>query len=357
MSILIEIEDPTVNSRKKFMKALTILSKATKVDFSLDNHSKSEPTPYKSLQGLADSISAEVEDRLFLVWSHIVKNWMGLELNKARGDSLPMKLNGKILIDPKTGKQLTQGQWNAITKELTTLFTWLYGSSKERLVNEAIALGKVIQSYDPDKRIKTTYSDMTKKLHTEIVSESEHYKNIVTWADVHTGEYITDMTNRSRKKVVQTIMSAYQDGKTSKQLRNELFDNFGEMNRDWRRIAETETAGNFNNGYLTAELDQKKEDEDVFMIGISGAGACSFCQSHVNDHVVILLDKSPGGETKTIDGKDYTAIWPGKSNVGRKRADWWVASGTQHPHCRCTWTRYYPEIEKYTRKLKQAMES
>jgi len=106
------------------------------------------------------------------------------------------------------------------------------------------------------------------------------------------------------------------------------------MNRDWRRIAETETANNFNNGYLIGELESNKE-KHIFMQGISGGGSCSFCSSEINNRIVVLLDAPPatGDDSITIDGETYTAIWPGKNNFGRKRADWWVSAGTQHPHC------------------------
>ena len=51
--------------------------------------------------------------------------------------------------------------------------------------------------------------------------------------------------------------------------------------------------------------------------------------------IVVLLEEPPdtGGDKITIAGETYTAIWPGKTNYGRTRQNWWVAAGTQHPHC------------------------
>lgn len=358
MSLIIEIEEPLIDSARKFEKALGILMKATgrKVDFKLDNHSKSEPTPYTALRQHADEISDEVEHNLYVIWEYIVTNWMGQTLQKAVGDDMPFRMNGKIMIDPKSGLVLTKARWKAIQTELTKMFKWLYGSTPDRLVNQAIAMGKLVQQMDPAKRITVPKKDIPIDDASQAVTRQAAYRNVYNWADVHTGELITDVTDRSRRAITNTIMQGYQDGISQKQLQQNLFDEFSVLNRDWRRIAETETATNFNNGYLTAELEAKKPDEEhIFMIGISGAGACSFCASHVADHVVVLLDSAPaGGDTKTIDGRDYTAVWPGKSNVGKKKANWWVSSGSQHPHCRCTWTRYYPAMEKYLDKLKQA---
>lgn len=354
MSLLIEIENPTVKPMAKFMKAMTLLSKATKVEFTLGNQATEEPSPYKSVRQHAENTSKVVEDRLYLLWSEMIKTWLGLTLEKAVGDQLPFKLNGKILLNPKSGKPLTRAQWKVIQKDLTKMFTWMYGDTQENLVRRAVALGKIVQQLDPDKRIVAPVKSLALDSMAQTVDQSDVFQNTLSWGEIHTGELITDVTARSRKRIVETIQQAYQDGKTPKQLQNDLFDQFSVLNRDWRRIAETETASNFNDGYLLTELENKGDAEYMYMIGISGGGACAFCASHVNDHVVVLLESSPGGDSITIDGKDYTAIWPGKSNAGRKHADWWVASGVQHPHCGCTWTRYYPEIEKYTRKLRSA---
>ena len=94
------------------------------------------------------------------------------------------------------------------------------------------------------------------------------------------------------------------------------------------------------------------------MQGISGAGACDWCRTHVDGQVVVVLQGPPAsGETVTVDGKEYIAIWPGKNNFGRKRANWWVASGSQHPHCRCTWTEYDLRIGEYAKKLRKMVDS
>ena len=72
------------------------------------------------------------------------------------------------------------------------------------------------------------------------------------------------------------LQQAQQERITSRKLDERLFDTFSELNRDWRRIAETETATNFNNGYLLTELDKAPDDKPVLMRGISGGGACPF---------------------------------------------------------------------------------
>jgi mannose-6-phosphate isomerase-like protein (cupin superfamily) len=46
-----------------------------------------------------------------------------------------------------------------------------------------------------------------------------------------------------------------------------------------------------------------------------------------------------------VGGEEYPVIWPGKNNVGRKGSNLWACTPL-HPHCRCSWTRYYPEMKE-----------
>ena len=155
-------------------------------------------------------------------------------------------------------------------------------------------------------------------------------------------------------------MQGYQDRISNSELEDNLFEEFSTLNRDFRRIAETETATNFNNGYLIGELEEATDnDEVIFMQGISGAGACSFCSTEINNRIVVLLKEPPatGGDTVVVKGQTFTAIWPGKNNFGRKRAQWWVSAGTQHPHCRCSWIRVGDVTNEYISRLRAAMKS
>ena len=358
MSIILEIKRPRENSKEKFIDAMYELSKAMKVPFQLEHVDHSEPTPYKALRQHADEVSEIVQEGLLRIWKLVLKHWLKGKVEKAKSDDQVYKVDGKIFINPRTGKHLTVKEWDVIKKDLSRMFSHLYGPTQEALTIQAVAMGKILQQMEPDNRLTVDKSKLDIPLHTEVIDRDSAYNDILTWGDVHTGELIQNVTDRSRRAIVSTIMRGYQENFTSRQMQQELFEQFSTLNRDWRRIAEQETASNFNNGYLISETKNSPDTDHIFMIGISGAGACEWCASQVNEKVVVALESAPpGGDIVTIDGKEYTAIWPGKSNFGRKRANWWVASGTQHPHCRCTWTRYYPEMEGYMKKLKEAIGS
>ena len=120
-------------------------------------------------------------------------------------------------------------------------------------------------------------------------------------------------------------------------------------------IASTETATNVNNAFLATEIQKNKKSgvDYSYVQGISGgARVCPWCRSHVDGKVFVVVDRAPNsGDRITIDGKAWTAIWPGKSNYGRNRANWWVASGAQHPHCNCSFVTYVQGFDQYYDKL------
>ncbi len=353
--ITIEIINPLENPDMKFAKGLAALSKATGKHIHLDEESKAEPTPYTALRELGDQVFQNVEEGLSEIWAEIKRKWFKAEMIKA---VQVYKLNGKTFLNPKTGKPLTLKEWKVIQKDLERVFGKLYESQQDAMINQAVAMGKILRNMDAAVRITVPLAALGVDTFSQIVSQSDEYQNIINWANVHTGELIQEVTNRSRKQIVEMIMQGYQDKVTPRQLEAKLFDKMSDLNKDWRRIAETETATNFNNGYLQATLEQRAEETTpIYMLGISGAGACEFCRTYVDGQIFVLLQSAPdGGETVIIEGKEYVAIWPGKNNFGRKRADWWVSSGTIHPHCRCSYTEYDMRIAAYEKKLREAMD-
>ncbi|WCL51527.1 hypothetical protein [Leptospira sp. GIMC2001] len=71
--------------------------------------------------------------------------------------------------------------------------------------------------------------------------------------------------------------------------------------------------------------------------------SCEFCSSHWGTTVRIFgsledFEKSPlfGGDDKVINDPEGVtiAVWPGKNNVGRAQADWWLCASV-HPFCGC----------------------
>lgn len=124
-------------------------------------------------------------------------------------------------------------------------------------------------------------------------------------------------------------------------LETKLLDQFGVLNRDWRRIAVTEAVEAQNQGYI-ASVPRGTRVKRIEQY----RNACAWCRK-IDGTVMTVVD--PADPDK--DGA--TQVWPGKTNVGRSAAPrkrlgdllierephelWWPAAGAQHPHCRGRW--------------------
>jgi hypothetical protein len=159
---------------------------------------------------------------------------------------------------------------------------------------------------------------------------------------------IGDLSDRARSAMrtmiiehVQAQMLGMQQGRYTA-LRSRLFDAYGQLNRDFRRIAVTEAGECANQGFIAAQ----KHGTYVRRVE-AYRGVCDFCAS-INGKVFEVVSPATAA---TADGQ--TQVWVGKSNVGRSaatrkktgltmvdRADsekLWPAAGVQHPNCRGSW--------------------
>lgn len=164
-------------------------------------------------------------------------------------------------------------------------------------------------------------------------------------------QYVTNVTESVRDQMKHTVLNWQQDkysGSPSliakRDLQGKLLDDFAVLNRDWRRIALTETANSSMNGFLSSlPVGAKVKRQEMY------GGACSFCRS-IDGRVftVVAADaQEKNGETEIWTEKDNS----GRSASPRKRSPdsgglvvreanemYWVPAGPVHPHCRGRWS-------------------
>ncbi len=191
--------------------------------------------------------------------------------------------------------------------------------------------------------LPATFTDIPPKLLT--VRDA----HILRFAAAQTANLITNLTETQRTKIKSVVLNGVRritlgDRQGSWQtLGQELFDTFADLNRDWRRIAITETGNVTNSGFIAAlPLGEQVRREEAYR------GACRFCQAIRGQILRVVADDH---EPKDWD----TQVWPSKNNVGRsasprKRVDgalmprspeemWSIPAGTVHPNCRGSWSR------------------
>jgi len=174
-------------------------------------------------------------------------------------------------------------------------------------------------------------------------------KACLDYGAVRAAENIVALSREARASIQQVLMAhalKKQSGDhtaTPQYLEQRLGDTFANLNRDWRRIALTETGEMSLQGFVAAQaLGTKLKRIEQYR------GACGFCKK-VDGMVMEVVDP----ELPVKDGR--TQIWVGKTNIdrassARKRTEaglvaraehelWWLAAGVIHPHCRGLWVR------------------
>lgn len=232
-------------------------------------------------------------------------------------------------------------------------------TESEWLATKAVLLGKVQASVeraddltedDADKLLMAMPSsaqevDQRPEMRLDPVQRAN-----IDFARVRAAENVQQLTDGTRHKMRVLIAANVEQkalGAVRPQglgsLRTQLFDTFGTLNRDWRRIAVTEAGESLNQGFISSlpEGSKIKRVEQY-------RSACAFCKGIDNKVVTVV---SPRDKYKDPD----TMVWVGKNNIGRSAAPrkrvgdvlvpreseemWQIPAGLVHPHCRGRWVK------------------
>lgn len=183
----------------------------------------------------------------------------------------------------------------------------------------------------------------------KVLPLTEQEQEAVVHATHHAGDKLTEISGRHRAGVRQLVMTAKKERWNAQKLAQELFDKFGEHNRDWRRVAITELSFATNDAYLSG----LEENERV--IGMGSVKACKYCKQYVINKEFTVTHKVPKKDTYHTDMKQ---VWAGKTNYGRRVAEY-RACIPMHPNCRCRWhriSRFYKAGDDGTVKRKTTAE-
>jgi len=179
-------------------------------------------------------------------------------------------------------------------------------------------------------------------------------------AQASAARYVRDLSESARSRMQQIILDAERrrvgSGETRyapQPLQQALLDHFGELNRDLRRLAVTETAINAADGFIAGAKDGDR------VRWLTHRGACEACRS-MNGRVFTVV--SSQARDKDAD----TQIWVGKleMNIGRslakrKRTEQGLQDRSEdelvkpviplHPGCHCLWVHHVEVPHQATR--------
>jgi hypothetical protein len=290
----------------------------------------------------------------------------------------PMEIDGKITYNPKTGKPLTAGEWDTITNSVVDFLDTHIGGLEEETVVRAGLFGLLAKKMEDDgigldDSRRMSWDDVSAKYRVpETLKEARQeygagkaFTNAIAYAQAHAAKDLAIDDGTLKNKVVgmvrANITAGLQEGLSPQQMAQRLFwidpsDEVGRqfddktvdaINRDWRRVAITETAAAFSNGYTAAVAESRPGKASYFIYGgrvNPDEGGNEPCNKFIG--VVVRYYDKPLADDVIDDPHARYAIWPGKNNVGRRKGEQWICIPT-HPHCKHFWLSFDPETQEW----------
>lgn len=181
----------------------------------------------------------------------------------------------------------------------------------------------------------------------EILPLTPQEVRAIGFASKHAVSTINEVDQWVQERMRQLVIKAIQERWSSQKLETVFFDQFGELNLDWRTIAITELATASNNAFLLGC------DEGDRVYSPSIANSCEVCTSLLEGREFIVTHR-PLSEIVKIPDYGTKYLWAGKTNVGRKYKDWWSCVPL-HSCCRHRlhkFSRFYAIDPNHTGKPK-----
>ncbi len=157
------------------------------------------------------------------------------------------------------------------------------------------------------------------------------------WTKAKALQGVSGLASGAKEGLLNTLIQSRQEGLPVRALMQRCYDRFADQNRDWRRLALTETAAAVTNGQLAA-IDP---DEGWEAVWVSAARGCPWCVQWDRQVFQVVAPDAP-----VKDGQRQ--LWAGKTNIGRRgaaksregqpypKADQWWPCIPCHPNCGCS---------------------
>lgn len=375
------------NRREKFASAVESLAKAMYIPITVKPKERDtgEAFAYESQGDLVKKWSDHFAFLMDNIYDELVKfldipkvttfskaigndkDWTGIPSSNA------IIYHGRIVFNPQTGKPIMREDFRKIIKAIERFLNKHLGPNDKKIVLNSITLGRVLARKmlsTPESELKKIKLDAIKiedktidwinrnydwldKIDGRLKGEdratiARNYRGIKQFMDVaeeSMGSKISRMTDDVVHSVRETLINGVKERKSGGQISQDLFDRFGNLNRDWGRIVETEIMEASNTAFLKESVSDAKPGEAVYFkrIEMHDDHVCPYCEK-IRGMIVRWSETTLSDEN--IDDKyAEKAIWEGKTNMGRKARDYWVPSAQVHPWCRGSWSRWYPPVE------------
>ncbi|MDR1230043.1 MAG: hypothetical protein LBK61_01440 [Spirochaetaceae bacterium] len=347
------------NYRQKITKAIRVISRHLGVPVNVQKaeHSR-EPYFYDIQQELSDQWTGYYQGIIRKIYSAAIEA-LGLPsveaetVRKALGESGNLRYRGQVIYNPETGNPIKIKEFNALVAAIEKFLNRNTAGTAERIVLDSVAIGKLIkrmakyQSSSDMKRLKLEGLKYRGKTFDWIRKDIKNLNSVL--GQPLTGpemaryqvarDYVASLVTRSNQKIRDEIKDTVLQGIVNKrskgQVSQDLFNRLGSLNRDWKRIADTEIVNTSNLAGILQEVNDTPKGEKVYFKRYELPGCCEKCAKV--DGVIALWSNTPLDDDKIKDPYAKVAIWEGKQTEKGRTV---LVTGTLHPNCRGGWLRW-----------------
>lgn len=214
-------------------------------------------------------------------------------------------------------------------------------------------MGKVQANIDAEKLKQNELDALLESMPSTVAGAVEQFnisgavKRTLDFARVRAVENVRSLADNTRHRMRHVVAADLEQKAAgiipigTESLEAKLLDQFGALNRDWRRIAVTEAGEAQTQGFISSlPIGTKVRRVEQYR------GACPFCRK-IDGVIMEVVDASDP------DKNPDTQVWVGKNNIGRSASPrrrqagvlierqpdemWQIPSGLVHPHCRGRW--------------------
>ncbi len=356
--IQIEISNIDENNKKdKFQKAIKTLAKELNIPTTIEqkeNHK--EQFPFKAQEELYE----EYKNRFGLIMDDLysrISSTLGIRpvtTFKKSIDPKAPKIGKEILWNPETGKPITDKEMDRLLNAIDKFMNKNVDPMKGEFVISQAAVSRMLANL----RKNNSFESLRERELDSLKYKNKKWDTVKTYSQLNemfpanydrlkfrervVGNYITDVSDKTRNGIRNILDEGFLAGKTKGEISQELFDKFGSLNKDWDRIVDTEGVNVFNAEFIEEEKRDVLPGEALYFIRreYNDNKTCNFCIKATESPIIAKWSDVPLQDDKIKDPVASIALWESKTNIGRNRADWWWAEGSQHPYCRGAWDRY-----------------
>ncbi|MFQ3676176.1 MAG: hypothetical protein SNJ64_06530 [Endomicrobiia bacterium] len=214
----------------------------------------------------------------------------------------PIKIKGKWILNPETGRPLTYKQWQDIVKSIMNYLGYTFNNLDVEFGVKSFVLATMIKKMTEEglntETIKSmSYEDIKNKFFNgkdlpvdkisyekQIGKLDKYSQQVIDYSIDNAGKYLSipygEVANQVVKIVRNQITFAIQNKLTNQELASNLYhiskkekinnpysqDTYEAFTRDWRRIATTETSLALNNGIIANYSDEIKKGKLQYLV-------------------------------------------------------------------------------------------